>query len=95
MTTPESHWRAVGERVEALGQKLKEHLAQTDTTDLSQALDNLGRSMRDAFDAAGNAVRDENVRGDVRELGRLLTDAVSATFNRARADVKDVIDDHK
>ena len=95
MTTPESHWRAVGERVEALGQKLKEHLAQTDTTDLSQALDNLGRSMRDAFDAAGNAVRDENVRGDVRELGRLLTDAVSATFNRARADVKEVIDDHK
>jgi len=95
MTTPESHWKAVGERVEALGQKLKEHLAQTDTTDLSQALDHLGRSVREAFDAAGNAVRDDAVRGDVREVGRLLGDAVAATLNRARGDVKDVIDDHK
>ena len=95
MTTPESHWKAVGERVEALGQKLKEHLAQTDTTDLSQALDHLGRSVREVFDAAGNAVRDDAVRGDVREVGRLLGDAVAATFNRARGDVKDVIDDHK
>jgi hypothetical protein len=95
MTTPESHWRAVGDRVEALGQKLRTHLAQTDTTDLSDALDHLGRSVREAFDAAGSAVRDETVRSDVREVGRLLADAVSATFHRARADVREVIADHR
>jgi hypothetical protein len=92
MTTPDSHWRAVGDRVESLGQKLKAHLAQTDTTDLSEALDNLGRSVREAFDAAGNAVRDEAVRSDVREVGRLVADAVAATFNRAKGDIKQVVD---
>jgi hypothetical protein len=33
-------------------------------------------------------VRDEAVRSDVREVGRLFADAVSATFNRARSDIK-------
>jgi hypothetical protein len=88
MTAPESHWRALGDRVEELGQKLKSHLSQADTSDVSDALDKLGRTVREAFDAAGQAVRDEAVRSDVREVGRAFADAVTATFNRAKADVK-------
>jgi hypothetical protein len=89
MTTPDSHWKAVGDKVEELSQKVRTHLAQTDTSDLSQALDNIGKTVREAFDAAGAAVRDDAVRSDVREFGRLLGDAVSATFNRAKSDIKD------
>jgi hypothetical protein len=87
MTAPESNWKAVSERVEALGSKLKTHLAQSETGDVAGALETLGRAVREAFDAAGNAMRDDAVRTDVREVGRLLADAVSATFNRAKADV--------
>jgi hypothetical protein len=88
MTTPEGHWRALGDRVEDLGRKLRAHLSQTDTSEVSDALDKLGRTVREAFDAAGQAVRDEAVRSDVRDVGRLFADAVSATFNRAKADVR-------
>jgi hypothetical protein len=88
MTAPESHWKALGDRVEDLGRKLRAHLSQTDTSDVSDALDKLGRTVREAFDAAGQAVRDEAVRSDVRDVGRLFADAVTATFNRAKADIR-------
>jgi hypothetical protein len=88
MTAPESHWRALGDQVEELGRKLRSHLSTADTSEVSDALDKLGRTVRDAFDAAGQAVRDEAVRSDVRDVGRLFADAVSATFNRAKADIR-------
>jgi hypothetical protein len=52
-------------------------------------LQRLRASVGDAFDATGNAVRDDAVKADVKEAGRLFVDAVSATFAKVSEELKE------
>lgn len=80
-------WHAVSQRLDALALKLKLHLEQGGA-DLPAALDQFGRSLADAFTTLGDAVKDEAVRADVRETGRLVGEAVSDTVSQLRDDVR-------
>jgi hypothetical protein len=86
-------WANLSERLEALALKLKLHLEQTGATEgMPQALGELRARMEDAFTAAGNAVKDDGVRADVREVGRLLADAVSMSLAKVSDDVRDALE---
>jgi hypothetical protein len=84
-------WSEIADRLEALGLKLKLHREQTGSTDAPEALSWLGHSVRQAFEAAGNAFKDEAVRGDVREIGRLVADAVTTTVDKMGDDVREAV----
>jgi len=93
MTTKEP-WAELSDRLEALALKLKMHLEQVGGDDdaMPKALSDLRDTVEDAFTAAGNAVRDEAVRADVREVGQLLADAVSTAFAKVNDDVRSALD---
>ncbi len=92
MTLSHPNWNELGERLEALALKLKMHMEQSGPGELPTTLNGLRTAVSDAFEAAGNAVRDEAVRADIKEAGRLLADAVSTTLARASGQVKEIID---
>jgi DUF1365 family protein len=87
-------WRELAERAEALALKLKMHLEQAsddDTRDtVKDALGSLRSSIDEAFQAAGNAVKDDAVRDDVRAVGQLLTEALDNTFARVGREVREL-----
>src|SRR5690606_13763586 len=90
MSDLSSRWSEVGERIEALALKLKLHLAQTGRPEeAADPLQKLRDSVTDAFDAAGNAVRDEAVKADVRETGRLFLEALSASLAKAAENLRE------
>jgi len=80
MTT--NQWSEVGERLEALALKLKLHFEQARDEEAADALGRLRKDIEDAFEAAGNAVKDEAVRADAREVGRLFGDALATTLEK-------------
>ena len=83
-------WSEVGERLEALALKLKLHFEQTGRgEEAPAAMEKLRNSVGEAFEAAGNAVRDESVKADVKEAGRLFVDAVSTTFAKVSEGLKE------
>lgn len=85
-----SRWSEVGQKIEALGLKLKLHFEQTNRKEeVPDALQRLKTSVTEAFEAAGNAVKDDAVRADVRETGRLLLDAMSASLAKASENLRD------
>jgi hypothetical protein len=91
--TDKDGWANLSERLEALALKLKLHLEQTGATEaMPQAFGELRERMEDAFTAAGNAVKDDAVRADVREVGRLLADAVSMSLAKVSDDVRDALE---
>jgi hypothetical protein len=91
--TANDGWAELSERLEALALKLKLHLRQTGAADgVPEALGELRDKVEEAFTAAGNAIHDEGVRADVREVGRLLGEAVSATLAKVGDDVRDVLE---
>lgn len=91
MTSPQDAWGEVGERLEALVLKLKMHLEQSQDAAVADALGRIRQGVEDAFEAAGNAVRDDAVRSDVREVGRLLGEAVTTTLSKVGDDVRDAL----
>jgi hypothetical protein len=91
MTSTQDAWGEVAERAEALVLKLKLHLEQSQDEAVPDALGRLRQGVEDAFEAAGNAVKDDAVRGDVRELGRLLADAVGTTLAKVGDDVREAL----
>ena len=94
MSEQTNRWSEVGERLEALALKLKLHFEQSggQRQDTSDAFEKLRNSVNEAFEAAGNAVRDDAVKADVREAGRLFVDAVSDTFAKVSANLKEQAD---
>jgi DUF1365 family protein len=96
MTDQSAQWQELSDRVEALALKLKLHVEQAgDDSTVKDALGSLRAAVDEAFEAAGNAVRDEAVRDDVREVGRLLTDAVGTTFACAGRKVQELFEHRK
>ena len=99
MTQPAASWHELSERLEALALKLKMHVEQTRAgeqasggeqvkDDVPEVMRKLRDALDDAFVAAGNATRDEAVRADVREAGRLFGDAFANTMAQAGHDVR-------
>jgi len=93
MTEQSTQWQELADRVEALALKLKMHVEQTsDDAEVKAALGRLRAAVDSAFDAAGNAVHDDAVRADIREVGRLLSDAMTTTFARVGSQVRDLFE---
>ncbi len=59
-----------------------------DAAELKAALRRLADALDGVFDAAGNAVRDPAVKDDVRDIGKALSDAFSATFAEVSDDLR-------
>jgi DUF1365 family protein len=91
MTDYRTNWAQLVDRLDALGLKLKLHAEQAKDGELSDALGTLRHKVEEAFEATGRAVEDEAVRADVREVARLLGDAVSETLVRFGDDVRDTV----
>ena len=89
MTAPNAEWTELSNRLEALGLKLKLHFEQTHDHDVIRTTDRLRQGVEDAFEAAGNAMKDEAVRADIREAGRLMAEALGATLEQVGADVRE------
>lgn len=94
MAEVQDSWKDVAGKAEALGLKLKLHLEQErDETeprepgDTKALIDDLGNKLTDAFDSIGNAAKDPAVHDDVKDVGRLLRDALVTTFNAAGTEV--------
>jgi hypothetical protein len=93
MSDQAARWHEVTDRAEALALKLKLHMEQAgDDTGGRAVLDGLRAAMDDAFTAAGNAVRDDAVRADVREIGRLMLEAITAAVDRAGGETREPLD---
>jgi hypothetical protein len=88
MTATDGAWSALSDRLEALGLKLKLHFEQTHDHEVTQTVDRLRQGIEDTFEAAGNAIHDDAVRTDVREIGRLMAETLGSTLERLGADVR-------
>jgi len=83
MTENQSSWGELSSRLEALGLKLKMHYEQAgQSAEARETLEKLKKGVQEAFDATGNAVKDEAVRSDVKEAGRLFADAIGESLNK-------------
>jgi hypothetical protein len=80
MEPANDHWHELGERLDAVAQKLKMHLEQSKTGAAPEAVGKLRYAIAEVFDAADNALQDKAVRADVREAGRIFVDAAATTF---------------
>ncbi|MFP5336699.1 MAG: hypothetical protein ACLGIV_15440 [Actinomycetes bacterium] len=88
---PKQAWTDTGERLGALGARLKQHYeqasgkdAETERAELASAVERLTEVVREAFDAVGEAARDPAVREDVKGVGESLGAALSASFEELR-----------
>jgi hypothetical protein len=66
----------------------EEDRAGPEGPELKAALRKLADALDGTFDAVGNAVRDPAVKEDVRDIGRALSDAFSATFAEVSDDLR-------
>jgi hypothetical protein len=90
MTDVGRRWSEVGERIEALALKLKLHFEQAGRPEeATDPLRKVKEAVTDAFEAAGNAVRDDAVKADVRATGVLFLDALSASLAKAAERLRD------
>ncbi len=96
MSDPKETWREVGSKAEALGLKLKLHLeqeheegAEPEPGDTKAMVEDLGRRVQEAFDGMGNAAKDPAVHEDVKEMGRLMKDALLTTFAAVSSEVSE------
>jgi hypothetical protein len=93
MSDQAAQWQEIASRAEALALKLKLHVEQVgDDAGRDAALDRFRTAVDDAFTAAGNAVRDEAVRADVREMGRLMIEAITTAVDRAGDQAREHLD---
>ncbi|MBV1849437.1 hypothetical protein [Catellatospora tritici] len=83
-----NEWNEIGDRLQGLGLKLKLHFEQSGPDAWPDALNKLGTAVEDLFKTTSNAVQDEAVRADVRDVGHLLADAVSNTLGKASQDIR-------
>jgi ElaB/YqjD/DUF883 family membrane-anchored ribosome-binding protein len=88
-------WKALGSQVEALGLKLKLHFekesseASEAATTIKDNLQKVGDALEHVFEGLGSAAADDAVKEDAKEAGRLLLEAVNATFTEASDELRD------
>ena len=95
MSEIQDSWKEVASKAEALGLKLKLHLEQEqdeaserEPGDTKAMIDDLGQRLSDAFEGVGNAAKDPAVHEDVKDIGKVLKDALLSTFNAVGAEVQ-------
>jgi hypothetical protein len=76
-------WAEIGSRLEALALKLKLHYEQAGGDGSPHAFDALRALVEDAFTATGNAVNDDAVRADVREVGVMVAEAMADALTKS------------
>lgn len=81
----DGHGAEIGSRLEALALALTLHYEQADGAGAPRALDELRDRVEDAFTADGNAIDDEAVRANVREVGVMVADALTTVGGEMRA----------
>lgn len=88
---PKQAWSETGERLNALGLKLKLHFEQasgsgadTEREEVASAVERLTEVVREAFDAIGRAAKDPAVRDDVKGVGEALGSALSSSLSEFR-----------
>lgn len=59
------------------------------------AVARLGTALQDAFEALGNASRDDAVKQDVTKVGRTISEALSVTFAEVSEDVRKAFESRK
>jgi hypothetical protein len=84
-------WAELADRLDALALKLKLHYEQAGGDGVPRALDELRDSVREAFTAAGNAIQDDAVRADVREVGVMVAEAVAEGLSTVGSDLRDAV----
>jgi hypothetical protein len=84
-----NEWDEVGESLQGLGHKLKAHFEESGPNQWPDALNKLGAAVEDLFKTASNAVQDEAVRSDVRDVGHQLAHAVGTTLGTVGNDLRD------
>ena len=92
MADAKQAWSEVGERLSALGLKLKFHteeeLSKDDDTSAATSVDKLKRSISELFDAMGDATRDPAVREDAKSVANAFASAIDATIESAKQSFK-------
>jgi len=84
-------WAEIVARLDALALKLKLHYEQIGGDGMPRALDELRDSVQDAFTATGNAIQDEAVRADAREVGQLVAETVADSLSTVSGDVREAL----
>lgn len=80
-------WEDVGDKLKALGLKLKLHTEEEtsdDSKEFASSLDRLTSTINEVFEGLGNAARDPAVRDDARGIANAFSDAVQATIAEAK-----------
>lgn len=92
-TSVTESWDEVGAKLNGLGLKLKLHVEQAsgDERELKDALRRVSASIEDAFDGLRNAAKDPAVKEDVRDVGAVLSRAVSRSFSEVNADLRNAM----
>ena len=100
MEQAQEAWKALGSQVEAMGLKLKLHFEQEEgagreaAASAKEGFERVGEALEHVFEALGAATKDEALKADAKEAGRLLVDAVNATFTEASDELRDRINRH-
>lgn len=87
-------WAELQTRMDALALKLKLHYEQAGGEGVPRALDELRDSVREAFTAAGNAIHDDAVRADVRDVGVMVAEAVADGLSTVGSDLREALHRH-
>lgn len=92
MADAKQAWNEVGERLSALGLKLKFHteeeLSKDDDEAASTNAAKLKQSISEFFDAMGDAARDPAVREDAKSVANAFASAIDATIEQAKRSFK-------
>ena len=84
-------WDEVGEKLGALGLKLKYHAEQAageERTTFTTAMTSLSTAIDHAFEALRVAAKDPALKDDVKSVGSALSAAVSDTLSGVGSDVR-------
>ncbi|MDH3499522.1 MAG: hypothetical protein OEM97_05330 [Acidimicrobiia bacterium] len=96
MTNARESWKEIGSKLEALGLKLKYHFEQERADDEpdpdDRAIQRLGRAIDEVADSVEHAVKDEAVKGDLKDIFRALPGALTQTFQQVSGDVRRALD---
>jgi hypothetical protein len=98
MNETKSAWEHVGADFNKLGAKLRDHFAEekkastsaesaSSRASLKESVDRLAEALSDAFEAMAKASKDDEVRGDVKQVGRSLSNALGITFEEVGEDI--------
>ncbi|MFZ4584405.1 MAG: hypothetical protein ACOYNI_04180 [Acidimicrobiia bacterium] len=86
-------WNDVGDRMAALGLKLKLHLESGSDaeTEARAAFEHLGDAIRDSLDAVARAAKDPAIHADLHDAGTSLADALASTFTELGSGIRNTV----